>query len=234
MVVRRREDDERLRQFVADASHELRTPLTTVAGVLELHQRGSLHPGPDLDEALRRASQETARMSRLVEDLLALAHLDQGRPLEDQRVDLGTLVDDAALDAGLVGHGRTVTTSVGPGVEVPGDEHRLRQVVTNLVANALTHTSDDGRIELRVRGGPRECVLEVEDDGPGMAPETAARVFDRFFRGDNGRSRGQGGNGLGLSIVASIVAAHHGSVSVETAPGRGATFRVALPRAEGR
>jgi two-component system OmpR family sensor kinase len=231
MVDKRQKAELQLRQFVADASHELRTPLATVAGVLELHQSGSLAPGPDLDEALRRASQETHRMSDLVGDLLLLAHLDQGRPLEERRVDLAEIVADAVLDASIYQRDRTIHTEVTPDAFVVGDEQRLRQVVTNLLANALAYTPDDGEITLRVRSDGDLCMLEVRDNGPGMDADAAAHAFDRFYRADTGRSRSRGGSGLGLSIVASIIAAHHGDVALETAPGRGATFRVVLPRA---
>jgi two-component system, OmpR family, sensor kinase len=231
MVDQRQQSELQLRQFVADASHELRTPLATVAGVLELHQSGSLPPGPELDEALRRASQETQRMSELVADLLLLAHLDQGRPLEEQRVDLGEIVADAALDASIYQRDRSISTDVAPDAVVVGDEQRLRQVVTNLVANALAYTPDDGEIKIRARSEGDVCVLEVQDNGPGMTADAAAHAFDRFYRADTGRSRTRGGSGLGLSIVASIIAAHHGDVSVETTPGQGATFRIVLPRA---
>jgi two-component system OmpR family sensor kinase len=228
MVERRQEAEAQLRRFVADASHELRTPLATVAGVLELHQAGALPAGPELDDALRRASQETSRMSGLVQDLLLLAHLDEGRPLDLHRVDLCEIVADAAVDASFHQRDRTITTQLDDHAYVLGDEQRLRQVVTNLVDNALAHTPDDGTIELRVRAEGDICVLEVSDDGPGMTADAAAHVFDRFYRADMGRSRAAGGSGLGLSIVASIVSAHHGEVSVETAPEHGAVFRVVL------
>lgn len=230
MVERRQEAEGHLRRFVADASHELRTPLATVAGVLELHQSGALPAGPQLDEALRRASHETARMSGLVQDLLLLARLDEGRPLELGCVDLSEIVADAAVDASFHQPGRTITTELDEHADVSGDEQRLRQVVTNLLDNALAYTTDRGTITLRVRVDGDVCVLEVADDGPGMTAEVAAHVFDRFYRADAGRSRAAGGSGLGLSIVASIVAAHHGDVSVETSPGHGAVFRVVLTR----
>lgn len=228
MVERRQEAEAQLRRFVADASHELRTPLATVAGVLELHQAGALPAGPELDDALRRASQETSRMSGLVQDLLLLAHLDEGRPLDLHRVDLCEIVADAAVDASFHQRDRTITTELDDHAYVLGDEQRLRQVVTNLVDNALAHTPDNGTIELRVRAEGDICVLEVSDDGPGMTADAAAHVFDRFYRADTGRSRAAGGSGLGLSIVASIVSAHHGAVSLETEPGQGAVFRVVL------
>ena len=230
MADRRQAAEHQLRQFVADASHELRTPLSTVAGVLELHQSGALVAGPALEDALRRASQETKRMARLVSDLLLLAQLDQGRPLEEQPVDLAALVADAAFDASVSDPARQITTDLAADAVVVGDEHRLQQVVSNLVANALAHTPPDAVISLTVTGSDDFCVLEVGDDGPGMTAEQASHVFDRFYRCDDGRSRTHGGSGLGLSIVASIIEAHGGGVSVETAPGQGARFRVVLPR----
>lgn len=228
MVERRQEAEGHLRRFVADASHELRTPLATVAGVLELHQSGTLPAGPELDEALRRASQETARMSGLVQDLLLLAHLDEGRPLELHRVDLSEVVADTAVDASFHRPGRKIITELEDHAYVWGDDQRLRQVVTNLVDNALAYTPESGTVTLRVRVDGDVCVLEVADEGPGMTADVAAHVFDRFYRADAGRARAAGGSGLGLSIVASIVAAHHGDVSVETSPGHGAVFRVVL------
>ena len=229
MVDARQSSEEQLRRFVADASHELRTPLSTVSGALELYNSGMLSEGPQLSEALRRAAKEADRMSGLVSDLLLLTRLDEGRPLDLKAVDLGSIVADAAFDA-LVGSQRTVTTDLEPNALVVGDEQRIRQVVGNLVSNAVTYTSADGHIGLRVRVETVSCVLEVADDGPGLSPDEAARIFDRFYRTDAGRSRSKGGAGLGLSIVVSIVAAHHGQVAVESAPGEGAIFRVRLPR----
>jgi two-component system OmpR family sensor kinase len=230
MVDARQSSEEQLRQFVADASHELRTPLSTISGVLELHNSGMLQAGQQLDEALRRAAKEATRMSGLVSDLLLLAQLDQGRPLEVREVDLGALVTDAAFDAALLGRDRTVQTDVEPNLGVVANEERLRQVVANLVSNAMSYTAEDGHIWLRVRGNNDVCVLEVSDDGPGMSAVEAAHVFDRFYRADGARSRSIAGAGLGLSIVASIVAAHDGTVSVDSVPRQGTTFRVTLPR----
>jgi two-component system OmpR family sensor kinase len=230
MVDARQSSEEQLRQFVADASHELRTPLSTITGVLELYNSGMLSEGPQLSEALRRAAKEADRMSGLISDLLLLTRLDQGRPLVLKPVDLGSIVADAAFDAALVGSQRTVTTDVAPNALVVGDEGRIRQVVTNLVSNAVTYTSANGHIGLRVCVETDSCVLEVADDGPGLSADEAARIFDRFYRTDVARSRSNGGVGLGLSIVASIVAAHHGDVAVESALGQGTTFRVRLPR----
>jgi two-component system OmpR family sensor kinase len=237
MVDERQAWEDQLRRFVADASHELRTPLTTIVGVMELHRSGSLPAGAGLDDALRRAHLEARRMAALLEDLLLLAHLDQGRPLAEEAVDLGRLARDAALDARLARPDRRITTHISPTPLVRGDESRLRQVVTNLVANAVAHTGEDAEVRVAVRparGNERDgvgapaCVLEVADDGPGMSADQAGHVFERFYRVHAGRARRHGGSGLGLSIVQSIVTAHAGRVTLDTAPGRGATFRVVL------
>jgi two-component system OmpR family sensor kinase len=231
MVDERQAAEEQLRRFVADASHELRTPLATIAGVFELHNSGLLPPGTESQEALRRGSREAARMASLVDDLLLLAELDQGRPILLSSVDLGPLLTDAAFDAALVARDRTVTTDIDPNVVVLGEEQKLRQIIANLASNALTHTPAAGHVMLRAYRTDDACVIEVSDDGPGMTAEEAAQVFHRFYRADTARSRTSGGSGLGLSIVASLVMAHRGDVTVETAPGKGAIFRVVLPAA---
>jgi two-component system OmpR family sensor kinase len=216
----------RLRRFVADASHELRTPLTTVAGVLELLAADRLDAA-DRAEAVRRARAEAGRMTDLIDDLLLLTELDRGRSPDRAAVDLAVLVRDAAVDARLVQPDRVVTVSAAAAA-VRGDEARLRQVVANLVGNALRHTPRSAAVALSVRTVGGRCVLEVADDGPGLTAEQAGLVFDRFYRADPGRSRAAGGTGLGLSIVRSIVAAHGGEVSVTAAPGQGCRFRVDL------
>ena len=222
--------DERLRQFVADASHELRTPVTTIRGYAELYRVGGLDQRDELDEAMRRTEQEAIRMGALVEDMLQLARLDQGRPLETGPVDLGAIARDAAADARAVRPDRPVT-AVDPGdpVVVLGDSDRLRQVVANLVGNALVHTPDDAAIEIRVEPRGRDATLEVVDHGPGMAPEVAERAFERFFRADPSRSRHQGGSGLGLAIVQAVVAAHGGRIELASRVGTGTTVRIILP-----
>jgi two-component system OmpR family sensor kinase len=252
--------EQRLRQFLADASHELRTPLTSIQGFAELYRRGGARPGPGLDEAMGRIESEVARMVLLVGDLMLLARMDEERPLERHPVDLLEVAADAVRDA----HVRVPTRFVGLGalddsydtlepVTVLADEPRLRQVVTNLVANALQHTPDDARVEVRVgrpaptgtagdgTGAPVAAVgeplppgqpvaaLEVVDTGPGMPPAAAGRAFERLYRADPSRSRSHGGAGLGLSIVAAIVRAHGGRVELLTAPGKGSRFRVLLP-----
>ena len=167
----------RLRRFVADASHELRTPVTTIRGYAELYRHGGLADTGELDQAMRRTEQEAVRMASLVDDLLLLARLDEGRPLACRTVDLGVLGVDAAADARAVAPDRVVTADVTEGVTVEGDEDRLRQVVGNLVGNALVHTPDGTAVSVRVHNGNRRAVVEVHDDGPGMAPDVAdARV----------------------------------------------------------
>jgi two-component system OmpR family sensor kinase len=219
----------RLRQFIADASHELRTPVTTIRGYAELYRSGGLDDPEELAQAMRRTEQESVRMGSLVEDLLLLARLDQGRTLEAGAVDLGVLAVDAVSDARAVDPARPITASVAEGVTVAGDEGRLRQVVANLVGNALVHTPAATPVQVRVDRGGADAVLEVHDDGPGMAEPVAARAFERFYRADAARSRHAGGSGLGLSIVKAIVEAHSGSVEIASGRGTGTTVRVVLP-----
>jgi two-component system, OmpR family, sensor kinase len=240
-----RSSEERMRAFVADASHELRTPLTTIRGFAELYRQGAASDASDIRRLMSRIEGEATRMGVLVEDLLLLARMDQQRPLARDPVDLLALAGDAVHDAAAVSPDREVRLEVGstdPPPVVSGDEARLRQVLGNLVANALTHTPAGTSVTVRVatvRPGteadvqtPAVVVLTVTDDGPGLTEEAAARVFERFYRVDAARSRSDGGTGLGLSIVAALVAGHGGSVDVDTAPGHGASFRVRLPLAE--
>src|SRR6266581_5267478 len=202
---------------------------------------GGLTPD-DLDRIMQRVEKEAARMGLLVEDLLLLARLDQQRPLARQPIDLLSLAADAVHDARLLAPSRTIDLSVQPGAAflVTGDEPRLRQVIGNLMSNALTHTPDGTPIEVSIGSGtldPRlpssspAVTLDVTDHGPGMTPEQAHRVFERFYRTDQARTRATGGSGLGLAIVNALVSAHGGVASVRTAPGKGATFRIALPLA---
>ena len=252
------QSEERMRRFIADASHELRTPLTAIRGFAEYYrQRGGLVQqwdedeeartvdglsAEDLDRIMHRVEAEAARMGLLVEDLLLLARMDQQRPLAHNPVDLLSLAADAVHDTQMIAPNRNIDLKVQPGAAflVIGDEARLRQVIGNLMSNALTHTPDGTPIELSISSGvldPRAdakqpaVILDVKDRGPGMAPEQAQRVFERFYRADQARNRKTGGSGLGLAIVAALVAAHGGVASVRTAPGQGATFRVALPLA---
>ena len=227
---RARISEERMRRFITDASHELRTPLTTIRGFAELYRQGAAR---DTDMLMSRIESESRRMGVLVEDLLMLARLDAQRPLERQLVDLLVLATDAVQDARAVAPSRTVSLEVldGPGIpQVLGDEARLRQVLGNLVANAVQHTPGDARIIVRVGTAGDDAVWEVADEGQGMDEADAQRVFERFYRADASRARSSGGTGLGLSIVDSLVRAHGGRVSVTTAPGKGCCFRVSLPR----
>jgi two-component system, OmpR family, sensor kinase len=189
----------------------------------------------DMDRIMQRVEQESARMGVLVEDMLLLARLDQQRPIEHRPVDLLTLAADAVQDARIIAPDREITLDIGSGAAflILGDEVRLRQVIGNLMNNALTHTPEGTPVAVRVLPGPRQpvpsVVLEVADQGPGLRQDQAEHVFERFYRADQARTRKAGGTGLGLAIVAALVAAHDGTVALTTAPGRGATFRITLP-----
>lgn len=225
-----RTSEERMRRFITDASHELRTPLTTIRGFAELYRQGAAR---DVEMLMSRIESESRRIGLLVDDLLLLARLDAQRPIERHRVDLLALASDAVHDAQAIAPGRTITMVVldGPGTpEVLGDEARLRQVLSNLVANALQHTPDSADVTVRVGTDGDNAILEVVDEGPGMSQEDALRIFERFYRTDSSRARSSGGTGLGLSIVDSLVRAHGGTVTVTTAPGEGCSFCVVLPR----
>lgn len=220
---------ERLKQFVSDASHELRTPLTSMRGYAELLRRGDQLEPDAILTAARRIEDEAARMGVLVDDLLLLARLDQGPALQRNRVDLEGLVADATADARVADQSRRVSARVLAPLVIDGDELRLRQVLGNIIRNALVHTPAGTPIEVMLRAEPGHAVIEVVDRGPGIAPADAERIFERFHRADPNRSRDRGGSGLGLSIAAAIVDAHHGAISVQPTPGGGATFRVELP-----
>ena len=225
-----RNSEERMRRFITDASHELRTPLTTIRGFAELYRQGAAR---DMEMVMSRVESESRRMGLLVDDLLLLARLDAQRPIEQNRVDLLALASDAVHDAQAIAPKRNITMEVfdGPGTpEVLGDEPRLRQVLGNLVTNALQHTPESADITVRVGTEGDDAIVEVVDEGPGMSQEDALRIFERFYRTDSSRARISGGTGLGLSIVDSLVLAHDGTVTVTTAPGQGCRFYVSLPR----
>ncbi|MGO9031578.1 sensor histidine kinase [Mycobacterium sp.] len=225
-----RTSEERMRRFITDASHELRTPLTTIRGFAELYRQGAAR---DMEMVMSRVESESRRMGLLVDDLLLLARLDAQRPIEQNRVDLLALASDAVHDAQAIAPKRNITMEVfdGPGTpEVLGDEPRLRQVLGNLVTNALQHTPESADITVRVGTEGDDAIVEVVDEGPGMSQEDALRIFERFYRTDTSRARISGGTGLGLSIVDSLVLAHDGTVTVTTAPGQGCRFYVSLPR----
>ena len=233
--------EERMRRFITDASHELRTPLTSIRGFAELYRQGAAAAPdrlPDLmPDLMRRIEEEAIRMGLLVEDLLLLARLDQQRPLEREPVDLVAVATDTAQAARAANPSRPIEVRIlGQADDPPGvlgDDARLRQIAGNLVQNACIHTPPGTQVTVGVgtvvEGGQTWAVLDVADAGPGLSPEERERVFERFYRTDRSRARSTGGSGLGLSIVAALVAAHDGRVTVTSAPGQGALFRVRLP-----
>jgi two-component system OmpR family sensor kinase len=232
-----RGSETRMRRFVADASHELRTPLTSIRGFAELYRQGAVRSDEDVRRLMERIEAEGSRMGLLVEDLLLLARLDQQRPLTFAPVDLADIAGDAVHDAKAVQPDRPIALRLDESLtDVPvviGDESRLRQVIGNLVTNALTHTPPGTRVTVTVAQDPVDpdrLLLRVADEGPGMVPADADRAFERFYRADASRTRQAGGTGLGLAIVSSLVAAHGGTVELQTTPGEGATFVIRLPR----
>jgi two-component system, OmpR family, sensor kinase len=221
--------EERLRRFVADASHELRTPVSAVGAYAELFERGAQQRPADLARVLRGIRVETARMQALIEDLLLLTRLDEGRPLERQLVELVGLAGEAVEAAQTIGGEWPVSIEADEPVEVTGDRMQLREILDNLLANVQTHTPPGTQTIVRVRREGDEAILEVADQGPGLNAEDAARVFERFYRADPSRARERGGTGLGLAVVAALIEAHGGRVELDTTPGTGATFRVRVP-----
>lgn len=243
--------EQRMRRFVADASHELRTPLTSIRGFAELHRQGAVTEPDEVSRLMGRIEDEATRMAALVEDLLLLARLDQQRPLRSDPVDLVVVASDVVEDTRLTSPDHRLTLQAPePGVEVWGDEARLRQVVINLVANAVRHTPPGTHVTVRVtresEGSAGDAagtgVLEVHDDGPGIPPDVLDTMFEGFARADRARTRGSGGSGdiggsgrtgggagLGLTIVAALVRAHGGEVNATSNPGQGTTLRVVLP-----
>ncbi|NEB00345.1 ATP-binding protein [Streptomyces sp. SID13726] len=236
-LAQRQRSEERMRRFLADASHELRTPLASIAGYAELMDRGAAPVEPGL--AWRRVSAQSARMTGLVEDLLLLARLDEGRPLQELDVDLATLVAETVWDARAAGAGHDwrLALRLDEPATVTGDPARLTQVVANLLANARAHTPHGTRITVTVEATRACCAIRVRDDGPGIPATLLPTVFERFTRADASRSRGKrggggdggGGAGLGLAIAAAIVQAHGGRIGVESEPGC-TEFAVTLPR----
>ncbi|HEU0335529.1 MAG TPA: HAMP domain-containing sensor histidine kinase, partial [Gaiellaceae bacterium] len=224
--------ERRLRRFVADASHELRTPLAAVRAYAELFTRGADRRPDDLARSMEGISRESERMSVLVDDLLLLARLDEGRPLAREPVDFGGVVREAVETARTVEPDRPIELDASPAA-VLGDRDRLRQLVDNLLGNVRSHTPPGSPVSVHVGSEDGRAVLEVADRGPGLPPEDAERVFERFYRADPSRARASGGAGLGLSIVAAVAQAHGGEVSVRSEPGEGAVFRVAVPLALG-
>ena len=221
----------RMRRFVADASHELRTPLTAIRGYAELYRQGGADAG-DVVTSMERIERAATRMGGLVDDLVLLARLDQGRPLEAAPVDLATVVEEAVADARAVEPGRTVEVAGVARAMVTGDRSRLRQVVDNLLANVREHTDPATRVTIRLEAHRRDVVLVVDDDGPGMTEADATRAFDRFRQAAATEEHPRRGTGLGLAIVADLVAAHGGEVTLDTAPGAGTRVTIRLPAAD--
>jgi two-component system, OmpR family, sensor kinase len=223
----REQSEARLRRFVADASHDLRTPLTSIRGYAELLRKGAFSDESDRRRALGRIEHEAERMSVLIEDLLLLARIDQGRPLAQDPVELRPLVTDAVAAARAVQPGRAISLACPYGVYVQGDAGRIRQAVDNLLGNAIVHTPPESSVQVSVETTASAVRLNVADDGPGLSREEAGHVFDRFFQADLSRT-GQG-TGLGLSIVAAIAEAHGGRTWVESVAGVGSNFYLELP-----
>ncbi len=223
------QSERKLRQFAADASHELRTPLTSIRGYSELFRSGAAADPETLQRVMLRIESESTRMGKLVDDLLLLARLDQGRSLRRDPVDLVPIIENAVADAKAVEPERPITVETPDGVMVTGDSDRLKQVIDNLLANARVHTERTVPVRVKIERSGSDAIVSVADSGPGIGQQDLERIFDRFYRVDGARTRERGGTGLGLSIVASIVEAHGGRVSVESTPGKGATFKFTLP-----
>jgi two-component system, OmpR family, sensor kinase len=225
----RQASEDRLRRFLADASHELRTPLASIRGYAELYRMGAARSPEDLEKAMRRIEDEAARMGVLVEDLLTLARLDEIAEAPHTAVDVAALAGDAVEDARVVAPERSIALSVDGRAVVEGDAHQLRQVLGNLLRNALVHTPAGTAIEVGVEMDDASVRVDVRDHGPGLPAGDPAALFERFWRAEGGRERGKAGAGLGLAIVAAIVDAHGGTVSAADAVGGGAVFSVVLP-----
>ena len=233
MLDQRDEADDRLRQFVSDASHELRTPLSSIQGFLELYSAGGFRAPGEMDDAVRRMTDESNRMAGLVGNLLHLARMDEEQPLSIARTDIAELVRDVCADMGTAHPGRTVTASAPDVGELVAevDAAKLRQLLTVLVDNALVH-GPSASVEVEAHAEATQLVLTVVDDGPGMSSAEAERVFDRFYRGDSSRSRLRGGSGLGLAIAKMVAERHGGSISLDTTLGEGSSFAIQLPMAK--
>jgi two-component system, OmpR family, sensor kinase len=222
--------EERLRQFLADASHELRTPLASIRGYAELYRMGATEDAAGTEMAMRRIEEEAKRMGILVEDLLALARLDEAPQLRRGPVDLAVLASDAVEDARATAPEREITLSAPDTAPASGDPHQLRQVLGNLLRNALVHTPAGTPIEVAVAQDDGSVTVSVRDHGPGLPTGSHTNLFDRFWRAEGGRERGRAGAGLGLAIARGVVEAHRGQISAGDAPGGGALFVVRLPK----
>jgi two-component system OmpR family sensor kinase len=224
---------DRMRRFIADASHELRTPLTSVRGLAEYGlQQGEDAAPEELLRLMDLVAREAGRMGRLVDDLLLLARFDAGRALDRQPVDLASIAAEAVQQARLVAAGRPIELEAAEPVIVVADAERLRQIIDNLIGNAIQHTPPQTPVSVTASIAARSGQLTVADRGPGMTQEQASHVFDRFYRTDDARTRARGGAGLGLAIARSLTAAHGGELTVDTKPGEGAAFHLRLPLAE--
>jgi two-component system OmpR family sensor kinase len=227
MLDQQNASEDQLRQFVSDASHELRTPTAVISGITELWRQGQLRDGVELDDAMRRIGQAAARMRALVEELLLLARIDEGRQPHYERVDVAEMLHSVEADVKSIYPSRPVDVDVDPSVFVYGDPAGLRRAISNVVTNALVHTPPSSRVGVRARAAGTAVAVEVTDDGPGMEQADADHAFDRFWRGTASRTRP--GTGLGLSIVSAVVNAHGGSVTLDTSPRTGTTIRVVIP-----
>lgn len=227
---RLRRSEQKLRRFVADASHELRTPLAAVRAYAELFGRGASAQPDDLARSMSGIVREAERMTLLVEDLLLLARLDEGRPLEQEPVDLAEVVREGVDAARVLDPARSIEVSTAPALII-GDRPRLRQVIDNLLANVRAHTPPGTPVTVELRPRGEYVELRIADRGPGLFEEQSAQVFERFYRADSSRTRASGGVGLGLSIVAGVAHAHGGTAEFEPTPGGGATFVITLPQA---
>lgn len=229
MLDERDQAEATLRSFVSNASHELRTPLTSIRGYLDLYEQGAFREQVQLDDVVRRMQNESARMNLLVEDLLLLAKLDEQQPLDITSVDVALLLNDVAASAQASHPDRSIQVKAGTTTNSPiaADPLRLQQAVATLVDNALTHTTSE--VTLAATTSDRSTQLTVSDQGPGLPPEVAEHVFDRFFRGDGSRSRDSGGSGLGLAIAKAIAEAHDGTISLDTSLDQGSTFTIEVP-----
>jgi signal transduction histidine kinase len=227
------ESQDRMRRFIADASHELRTPLTSMRGLAEYGlQQGREADPEELLRLMSLIARESGRMGRLVDDLLLLARFDAGRALERRPVDLASIAAEAVQQARIVAAGRPITLEAAEPVIVDADPERLRQIVDNLIGNAVQHTPAGSPVAVTVSSEPGRGWLTVADQGPGMTQEQASHVFERFYRTDDARTRARGGAGLGLAIAAALAAAHGGELTVDTQPGHGAAFHLRLPQPE--
>jgi two-component system OmpR family sensor kinase len=228
----RKTSEDKLRRFVADASHELRTPLTAIRGFAELHRQGAVIGEEETKQLLARIEGESIRMGSLVEDLLLLARLDQAREMERLPVDIAKVTRDAVASAQVAGPGHPISlTGDVDELYTLGDQHRIHQVIANLLANARTHTPAGTAIAVSIAQSSDGVRIAVSDSGPGLSEEDQRRIFERFYRADSSRVRNDGeGSGLGLSIVDAVMKAHGGSVSVDSEVGKGSTFTLFFPQ----